>query len=301
MSTKSTTKALWAFEPFHHSTSSSKSMYALLKTITGQVNNIHAGFIVTRSEPEISLAFDIPESERFQAYPEKVAVTALKKAGISLPKARLHVVDHKSYSTTKAVDRLLKLAKDEKANLIGLFTHGKKGYERWMVGSFAETAIHRAKCHLLVLKPDSTSSSSLRHLFFATDLTSNDSVSRALHLAKRLGAKATFFHHAEPIWDFSLSEDSPEVRAYRNKTNAKVNKVHDLIKKAKVKGDVVVTGKIASTASCIIEYATALKADLLVVDAKAGPLAALIGGSVTRQVIREAKLPVLILKGKAKI
>jgi nucleotide-binding universal stress UspA family protein len=38
------------------------------------------------------------------------------------------------------------------------------------------------------------------------------------------------------------------------------------------------------------------KIDLVAVSAKIGPMAALIGGSITRQIVRGSQVPVLVLK-----
>lgn len=51
-----------------------------------------------------------------------------------------------------------------------------------------------------------------------------------------------------------------------------------------------------ATSDFILASAAKFKADLIVMSAKASPALALMGGSISRKVVRAAEVPVLVLK-----
>lgn len=291
-------KALWAIEPFHQDKKNIKSIYNLIKQLTGKSSNIEAGFIVTRRERELHLAFDIPFEERFSSYPLKILQNTLEKAKVTIDKKNVHVVDFESFSTTKAVDRLLLLAKSHNSDLIAMNTHAQQGYKRFVLGSFAETTIHRSKIDLLIVNPKINFSPKIKNIFYASDFSplANRHLKKVLQLSKVLKAHLTVFHAPEIIYKWSLDESNPEIKAYRRR----VKKTEDLIiqesKKAGVLCKVILSTELNSVTELALKHAKKSNADLVVVSAKAGPFAALMGGSVTRRIVRSCTMPVLILK-----
>jgi nucleotide-binding universal stress UspA family protein len=59
---------------------------------------------------------------------------------------------------------------------------------------------------------------------------------------------------------------------------------------------VVIDSDFDATSDFLLRSADKFKADLIVMSAKASPALALIGGSISRKVVRAAEVPVLILK-----
>ncbi len=53
----------------------------------------------------------------------------------------------------KAADTLLQVAVDYDADLIVVGTHGRRGFDRVLLGSVAETLVRKAKCPVLVARP----------------------------------------------------------------------------------------------------------------------------------------------------
>jgi nucleotide-binding universal stress UspA family protein len=49
------------------------------------------------------------------------------------------------------VDEVLRVAKEERCDLIVLATHGRSGLRRFLVGSFAEQVLRRAPCPVMTL------------------------------------------------------------------------------------------------------------------------------------------------------
>ncbi len=293
-------KALWAIEPFHQDRKNTKAMYNLILQLTGRPSNIEAGFVVTRKESELYLAYDIPMEERFSSYPLKVLQDSLGKAKIAMKKKNVHVVDFETFSVTEAVDRLLKLAKSRKSDLIALHTHAQQGFRRLVLGSFAETAIHQSKSDLLLINPETEFSPKIRHVFYASDFTpsAKSHFKKVLRLSRRLGARLTVFHAAEVIYAWSLDESNPEILAYRRKILKTKKMIEQAAQAAHVPCQVILASEFALTTKLALASAKKVGADLIVVSAKVGPFAALMGGSVTRQIVRSSTKPVLILKNK---
>jgi nucleotide-binding universal stress UspA family protein len=291
-------KSLFAFEPFHQEAPLVHDMVKLMKQLTASEKEIEIGFVATRTESELNLAFDVPALERFSSYPLQKIVEILKKAKVSIGPSRIHVVDFPTLSVTSAVDRLLRLVKTKKSKLLALYTHGRKGYARYLMGSFAETAIHRSRVSLLIASPKANFSNSLKTIFFASDFSSDSlrHLKQLCKISKQNGSTLVVFHQAEPVHLLRQKDLSPESKSYLRKIEQKKTKIEKLCAAAKVKVSVHVTGELAQTSDLIIKTATKSKADLIAVSAKVGPAIALMGGSVARQVLRASDKPVLVLK-----
>lgn len=291
-------KALWAFEPFHQDEARLKGMHSTLSLLAGSPAKVEIGFVVTHTESSLSLAFDIPEEERFNIYPRKLIKQELRKARIKADDKNIHVVEYATMSNTKAVDRLLRLATDREADLIGLFTHSKKGFFRFAIGSFAETAIHRSKVSLLIFNPQTKVAPKIKNVLFASDFSASSKkhLKSVIAYCKKLNSGLTVFHHAEAIYKWSLDESNPKIHAYRRRVNRMKNWIEQECHRAGIPSEVMVASDFKATADLIFTNVKKKKIDLVVVSAKVGPMAALMGGSITRQIVRGSKVPILVLK-----
>lgn len=243
-------KALWAFEPFHQNEKTLKGMHNTLSLLSGSPAKVEAGFVVTRTETSLNLAFDIPETERFNIYPRKLTKQELKQARIKIDDKNIHVVEHHTLSNTKAVDRLLKLANDRRANFIGLFTHGRKGYLRFAIGSFAETAIHRSKLSLLIFNPQTKVAPKIRNMLYASDFrpASKKDLKTVIAHRKRLKSGLTVFHHALVIYKWSLDELNTEIHAYRRQVNRMKIWIEQECIRAGISSEIIISSDFDSTA-----------------------------------------------------
>ncbi len=291
-------KALWAYEPFHQDENRVRGVHQLLKQLVGTPSNIEVGFIVTRNESNLNLAFDIPPEERFSLYPRKLIKESLKKLKIGIDDKKIHVIDYETSSDTKAVDRLLSLAKSRNSDLIALYTHSRHGFQRFVLGSFAETAIHRSRVNLLLASPKVDFSKEVENVFFMTDFSpaSGKHLKRVLQICKQLKATLTVFHAAEVIYKWSLDESNPKIHAYRRKVARTQSNIEQECQLAGIKCSVIVRSEMRSVTEMALQSAKKCKSDLIVIAAKSGAMTALMGGSITRQVVRESEKPVLVLK-----
>jgi nucleotide-binding universal stress UspA family protein len=169
---------------------------------------------------------------------------------------------------------------------------------RLAVGSFAETAIHRSKKSLLLMNPKNNYLQKIKQILFSSDFsrTSEKHLEKVIEICKQVNAKLTVFHQAQVIYKWSLDEQNRNILDYRRKVNRMQSRIEQASKSAGVPCEVIIAAEFSPTTDLILKTATKVKADLIVVAAKVGPLVALMGGSTTRQIIRESTRPVLVLK-----
>lgn len=291
-------KILWGLEPFNQSNKAIKGMNKLLLQFAERSTQINIGYIVTGHEVKLYTAFDIPSEQRFTLHPKKILQNKLREAKVEINPKNIHIIQHRTLSTTKSVDKFLSFAKSMKVEMLALHTQGKKGVNRLIIGSFAETVIHRSKINLLVVNPKIKFKPRIKNVLFSSDfsVSSKKDLLKALQLCKQLRAKLTVFHAAEAIYKVSLTESSPEVHKYRKETQRMIEWIEKTCKKSDVICTVVVKSEFNSVTDLALSTAQKMDADLIVISAKTGPLSALMGGSVTRKIVRNGKYPVLVLK-----
>lgn len=291
-------KVLWGFAPLQQDNLAIKGMFKSIRQFSPDTKNISVGCVVSESDSYLSTAFDVPAKERYSTYPKKLILGELKKANALVDDNRIQVVQQKGFTTTKAVDRLLEVAKSQKADLLALFTHNKTGLKRFFLGSFAETAIHRSPIDLLIVNPKSEIPQNIKNIIFASDFSdrSKKDLEQVLELCESLGARLTVFHAAEVTYSWSPDEDNSEILAYRKKTDRMAQWVREACQKKGVSCEVILKSEFKPTSELILKAAQKVKAQLIIVSAETGPAAALMGGSVTRQIVRNGKYPVLVIK-----
>ena len=222
----------------------------------------------------------------------------LQQAKVQFEDKKLHVIDFNTISNTKAVDRLLALATSLDVDIIALYTHARKGYKRFILGSFAETVIHRSKFDLLLINPTAKFPVKIKNILFASDFTSSSkkALRQCIEISRRTKARLTVFHVAEVMYQWSLDEGNPKIHSYRKYVKQMCEWIEGECQKSKVLCEIIVTTEIRPMTNLVLNAAAKVMADLIVVVAKTGPMSALMGGSTTRQLIRASTTPVLVLK-----
>jgi nucleotide-binding universal stress UspA family protein len=291
-------KTLWAIEPFNQDINHVKKLHNLIRQFVGSSDELEVGYIATGSENELAFAFDIPIEERFTSYPLGLIRQILEKAKIKIKSNHLFVEHFDTLSTTKAVDHLLSHAEKSDSELIVVASHTRHGMKRLILGSFAETIIHRSHKNLLVVNPNTSFSDKINHVFYASDFGSDEKeyISHAIELAKRMKAKLSVFHVPKITHRNEPSKKGSGVAKYGEHVQEMCSYVKNQCGKHKVDCDVIIPSAVGSVSDLAIKAAKKSNADLIVVSAKSGPMTALMGGSITRQIVRASHQPVLILK-----
>jgi nucleotide-binding universal stress UspA family protein len=291
-------KVLWAIDPFSDKKNKLKQMHGLLKNLAHDSSDIEVGYVATRMENSLNLAFEIPEEERYSSYPRKAIKKSLSDARVVVKDENILVEDSHALSTSKAVENFLSMAKSRRSNLVALHTHAREGISRFILGSFAESMIHQSELSVLVVNPRTKPSSRIRRVLYASDFSSpaKKHLKTVVKIAKGLNSDLIIFHKAFMTYKVEFAEMSAEAQSYRNKVNNMKKWIEGECKKSGISAKVIINSEFDKTSDLILKCKKKHDADLIVVNAQVGSLTSLMGGSVTRQVVRAAQVPVLVLK-----
>jgi nucleotide-binding universal stress UspA family protein len=109
-----------------------------------------------------------------------------------------------------AADAILRLAREREMSLIVLGTHGRRGFDRLMLGSTTERVLRRASCPVLVVRPTAPGSSDratadepvpIRRILCCVDFSphSRRALEYALSAAEAYDAEVTVFHALDDV------------------------------------------------------------------------------------------------------
>lgn len=283
-------KILWAYDPFQKNKKLNLLGKKILNSLTDKKDSVTAVYVASKSETELTTAFNIPEDERFTLYPKKIILGQLLK--IKEPLIKAHVISSLKLSLSSAIQLLSKYSSAQKIDLILISTNSKTLLPRLVFGSFAETLIHASECDLLMYHQKTKFGlKSTRKIAYAHDFSTKGDLGlkRVLEYAKKWNASVVVIN--VPMFLSNMTyEKFKELNIKRSL------EIEEFIKTKNVPYEMVISYEVKPIDEIILGVAYKKNADLIAVSAKASKLTALLGGSITRQVIRETKIPALILK-----
>lgn len=201
------------------------------------------------------------------------------------------------------VPSVLEQATALSADLIVLGTHGRRGFERFLLGSTTERLLRRADVPVITVPPRApdvapTESIVFRQIVCAVDFSSSSlaALQLATDLARQMGAHLTLVNVLEPMPipdSLTLAGGGP--MDFENAAKAANEaRLHQVAPDDVPVTEVVVLGKPYRE---VLNQAAAVRADLIVMGVHGGAVA-LPGflGSTTNHVVREAGCPVLSLR-----
>jgi nucleotide-binding universal stress UspA family protein len=104
-------------------------------------------------------------------------------------------------------DEILEVARDRDVDLVVMGTHGRRRFERWLLGSIAEGVLRKSSVPVLTVSHldaehvlASPGPVPLKKILVATDLTSgDDAVTRTMDWARELSAEVLILHVVAPL------------------------------------------------------------------------------------------------------
>lgn len=283
-------KILWAFDPFQTNSEQQIMARKLLGAISSSKDELAAIYVASNAEAELATAFSIPASKRYSSYPKKLMSAAIKR--LNIRRMKVEVLSEKSISLTAAVKQITDYTKKKKTDLILIATNNKKILPRLVFGSFAESIIHLSNCDLLIFhQKTKVKENTPKRILYAHDFTAKGAIGleRAITYAKKWEAQLAIVHIPVPEAGMSASE-------FKESTQKKVMRLEKTLEKHKVNYQVYLEDEVRPSSETILSMAKNVAADVIAVAAQAKKLEALLGGSVTRQILRESELPTLVLK-----
>lgn len=291
-------KVAWAFEPSGINGQQMRAMDSLIKCLAGEKSTTELVHVESEVYPGMISPFGVVLPYVNQRDVGREIERTLKKAQVAVKPENRHVMDLPVLSISNSVDETLKLATRRKCDTVALFTHGKKGVDRFLMGSFAETMVHRSKLSLLLMNPRAKWAGKIGKVLFLDDFSegSKDDLRRVIALCSERRAELVVFHYPHATYDWAFDNENPIVARYRKSVDRRKKSIELLCRRAGVKTEVIVKGGMNQISSAAFDLQEKKGADLIVVAAKMGGFGALLGGSVTRQIIRRSPVPVLVLK-----
>jgi nucleotide-binding universal stress UspA family protein len=287
-------KVLWAFDPFQKNQKLNISGKKILETLfNSKKDSIEVAYVASKGEAELTTAFNIPESIRYSLYPKKVINAQLKK--LKMRETPIDIISSTKISLSSMIQEFVKYTKDQKIDLVIMASNGKELLPRLIFGSFCETLIHSSECDLLIYhqKTKFTASKNAKKILYAHDFTPKGDLGlkRVIEYAKNWNAKITIVHIPMFLSDMTYEE-------FKAITEKRALEIENNIKKDNCPYEMIINYEVKPVHKIILGVANKMNADLITVSAQSSKFTALLGGSTTRQILRESKIPSLILKVK---
>lgn len=223
-----------------------------------------------------------------------------------------HVIPHASQSHAGAAEVLSDYALRTKADMIVVGSHGRQGFQRFILGSFAESLLQQSEVPVYVIGSHCKHTHDIKNILFPTEFGdhSKDNFRHVLRLAKMFEAEVTLFHAvSRPIESLFDLDTRPKVYNYKGKMltleqilehqiENQTQRAHRWIEWAQ-KEDVQATFRFDSSFQTIdkviLDSTDRENIDLIVMEAQSGPMSSAFLGSYTRNVVRNAHCPVYVL------
>jgi nucleotide-binding universal stress UspA family protein len=205
------------------------------------------------------------------------------------------------------VAQILDRARAWPADMLVMGTHGRGGFERWVLGSVTEKVLRKAPCPVLTVPPPAGGLHPSGAVLFRTIVCPLDfseaslaALRHGLKLAEESGAEITVLHVLEWLVEDEPGAriagfDVPEFRRYLEKDarerlrQAVPEEAHDWCRPR----EEVVGGRPWRE---ILRVAEARQADLVVMGVRGRhPVDIVLFGSTTHHVVRGARCPVLVV------
>lgn len=198
-----------------------------------------------------------------------------------------------------AADCILSLADEQTTSLIVMGTHGRRGFDRLMLGSVTEKVLRNAHCPVLAVRTPSRNfiasataqdAIKLRRILFCTDFSdySNRALDYALSLVAEYNCELTLVH---------VLEDLPKPTRMKQ-TIAKANEDLDKLIPAQAKKSyrIATTVRVGRAYKEIIQLASEKDADLVIMAVRGrNALDLAVFGSTIYRVIQLGTCPVLAI------
>jgi nucleotide-binding universal stress UspA family protein len=283
-------KILWTFDPFDKNTELNNLGKDILSKYFGKKDSLEIVYVASNAQAELATAYNIPIEKRYSDYPKKLIKEQLKK--LSLKKIKIEVLSEKSLSLTSTVKKVVDYTKKNKTDLIVIASNSKKLLPRFVLGSFAETIVHLSACDLLIYHQKTKfKSKAPANIVYAHDFSIKGSsgLEKVVEYAKKWNSVLTIVHVPVP-------EAGIDFHEFQEITQKRVQKLKKSLEAQKVKCSIYLEYEVRPITETLLDIAAITKADIIAVTAQSNKLSAFLGGSITRQILRESLLPTLVLK-----
>ncbi len=298
-------KIIWSVDPTQNP-AEAKNIIKELKIWAKHLKcEVQPVSIFSKSTLNFPIEMAFPWKDKLQEVAQRSITRYLKKTQAKgfLPPELVFVP---ALSNRKMASEMAKYAEKRNAQLIFANTRAKKTWNPFRLGGFAETLVATSRVPVLLLNPSSVPSSKIPSILFPTDF-SQDSKNALVKLepwAKAFNSKIFLYDQVETpnIYpsDFSgigqaqtrnMESMIKDVEKSRLKKGAEWSA---LLEEQNIKSSLLVQRQRKHLAADILEAAKKNKASLIAIASRSGPVTQALLGSVARDILLQAKCPVLI-------
>lgn len=296
-------KVIWSIDILSENKKSQESTLSFLKQLSKKTKLIIKPVYVVRLGDQVS---PLTHGEGKKVFLENVKSAMTRwLLGVKLDLESPLPVLQKGLYLRSDIDALVAAAKKEKADLILVNTHARKGLSRLWMGSFAETLMHHSEVPVLFLNPHYKASGAPQTVIFPTNLSpgSQKALSKVANFAKSLKAELILYNNIEyfvatPGLSFTetmvFSQNiEKDIEQRRKKLESTAKKLRD---KNKIKVKVVVDEQDLRVSEGIQKLAKKTPRSIIAMVSQTGPFLSALAGSTTRKVVRESVDPVLVIR-----
>jgi nucleotide-binding universal stress UspA family protein len=298
-------KVIWAVDAFHENPKTQlRALQSFLKMNGGAGSAEIQPVAVLHSGSYDPVTHTFPENWHEVASDAlgNIIDTLEDVANAGVLPARLIKVDEPSLSAS--VDALIQFAIEENASFILVSSRARTGIDRLALGSFAETLVLRSPVPVFIANPQTKTHQKLRTILYPTDFSaaSKKGFDRVLTVAQRQGMQILIYHKIDlPYWPLNSGLVLPPVsreslRELKAERIALAEKWAQRAELSGVRAKYQIESQGGPTLDSILEISRRLGPKVMIgVTSQSGSVGALILGSLTRQILRTASCPVLVV------
>lgn len=209
--------------------------------------------------------------------------------------------------TGRAFDQICRSARELKADLVVMATHGRTGLKRFVLGSNAERVVQHSSAPVLIVRESEREFLSdgqqlqVNTILIPTDFSDSarEALNYALHFARRFGSRLVLFHSFNVPQFVATDQYGPhrfgcEPEELQAAAEGQMRELVDRVDFGGVQFETLIQPGRAAEAICA--YAERQKIDLIITSThgRTGLMHVLIG-SVAEHIVRYARCPVLVV------
>lgn len=303
-------KILWAVDAFDDLKDIQEKEIQILQSFSHKVElEVTPAYVLSPAGLKISSELSEQWTDVYDPSAKKKLASYLKDvriAGIGDPL----ILIQEQPSLKRNVEVFTKFAQANGYDLILCGSHGRKGMQRLMLGSFAEELLLQSQTPVLIVGKhmDSWDDRNLSVLL-PNDLSNPRSslFTQTFNFAKTLGARVTLLHSIpRPIEQvlesgiYLFSGGWLTIPLYlENERKKKTEAAQPILTKARsdeIACELLIDDTSQSVTDSILMHAREKKFSFIAMVAERGPVTSTLLGSITRQVVRAAPCPVLVYR-----
>jgi Universal stress protein UspA and related nucleotide-binding proteins len=277
---------------------------AISRQFGADVHLLHVTDVAQQPPPTLLTLSLVPQSEWNRRFMKRLQALARKYR----TNGNVAAIEPR---TGTAYEEICAVARELKADLIVIATHGYSGYKRMFLGSTAERVVQHSRCPVLIVRqhisgwsgaadPRTSTGFRLRRILAPTDFSecSRTGFDYAIQLARDFKAELQLIHvinpHLYPFGDLYAALDP--VQLMGKAAHAAENQMRSMAAGAKLRYSVRV---IHGSPAIQIRNAANEDVDLIVISTHGRTgLGHILIGSVAEHVVRYAHCPVLVIPAR---